>query len=75
MRWPWQRCRSQPSEDARHAFEQAHRQLADTRALHRAAEDLNRRADEISDRWRETREINHIAEAAVEAIRRRARHP
>lgn len=73
MRWPRRRERL-PSEDARHAVEHAHRQLADAQALGRAADELGRRADELSDRWRETARVNHVAEAVVESIRRRVRH-
>lgn len=64
-----------PSEDARCALEQAHRALADAEALGRAADDLTRRADAVGDRWRQTRETNHVAEAVVESIRRKVRHP
>jgi hypothetical protein len=71
----WRRHQAEPSEDARHAVEQAHRQLADAQALGRAAEDLVRRADESRDRWLETRQRNHVAEAVVESIRRRVQHP
>jgi len=64
-----------PSEDARHALGQAERQLADARALGRAADDLIRRGDEVGERWRQTRDVNHVAEAAVKAIMRKARLP
>jgi hypothetical protein len=76
MRWPWQPPpQPQPSEDARHVLGQAQRQLADTRALGRAADDLNRRAEESNDRWRETRERNHVREAIEDAIKRKVQHP
>ena len=74
MRWPWRRT-VQPSEDARHAVEQAHRSLKDAQALGRAADDLTRRGDEIGERWQYTRDTNHVADAAVKAIMRKARHP
>lgn len=72
MRWPWQHPQEpRPSEDARHALGQARRQLVDTERLDAAADDMGRRADEIGDRWQETRRRNHVAEAVVESIRRR----
>lgn len=78
MKW-WPRSKPQqaasPSEDARCSLEQAHRALADAEALHRAADDLTRRADEVGDRWRETAARNHIAEALVDSIRRKVKHP
>lgn len=51
------------------------RHLADAQALGRAADDLNRRAAEVHDQWRETKEVNHVAEAVVDLITRRMRHP
>lgn len=74
MRWPWRRREVSPSEDARSALEQAHRALTDAQRLGEAADDLKRRADTVSDQWRETREVNHVADAVVESIRRRAQH-
>lgn len=71
----WRRRKPQPSEDAKHALEQACRQLADTQALGEAADDLARRADESHCRWQEARQRNHVAEAVVESIRRKVQHP
>lgn len=75
--WPWRRSQpvAEPSEDARHAVEHSRRQLADTERLDRAVDDLARRADDVSDQWQETRARNGIAEAAIDSIMRRVRHP
>lgn len=53
---------------------EAERALADAKRLGRAADDLARRADEVSDRWRETRRTNHVKEAVEDLFSRRARH-
>ena len=62
-------------KDAHYEVDVAHmnRALTDARHLGRAAEDLARRAETLSDEWRETRRTNHVAEAVVESIRRRGR--
>jgi hypothetical protein len=74
--WPFRRRRpASPSDEARCALEQAQRALADAQRLGRAADDLGRRADEIRDQWQAARDRNHVAEAVVESILRRARRP
>lgn len=76
MRWPFRRRVHRgptPSEDARSALEQAHRALSDAHRLGEAADDLKRRADEVHDQWQETAERNHVIEAVVDTIQRRAR--
>lgn len=73
--WPWRRRAGQPTEDARYALEHTHRQLADTQALGRAADDLLGRAGAVGDRWQEIKETNHVAAAAVASIVRKVRNP
>lgn len=63
MRWPWRRRRrSAPSEDARHALDQARRALIDT-------ERMSCRVDEVADQLDAIRKRNHFADAVSRAIR------
>lgn len=70
----WRRRHPRPDVDMDAAEWEADRAIADARTLGRGADDLLRRADAVGERWRQTREVNHVAEAVVESIRRRARH-
>jgi hypothetical protein len=63
VRWPWHRRESRPSQEAQAALWQADRALTD-------AERLDRAAQEVADRLRETRRRNHFAEAVARSIRR-----
>ena len=71
--WP-RRRRPQVDLDMDAALWEADRALSDAQAQGRYAEDLGHRAEEVRDRWRDTHDHNHVAEAFVETIMRRVRH-
>ena len=63
MRWPWRRREPMPSDDARHALDQARRALVDT-------ERMAGRVDEVADQLAEIKRRNHFREAIEESMRR-----
>lgn len=59
--WPWSRRCPQPTEDARHAVEQAQRQLRDV-------DRRSQRVDEVAEQLHEIRRRNHFGEAVRQSF-------
>lgn len=72
--WSWRRRRSEPSEDARAAVQQAGRAIRDTERLSVHIGEVASRAHQVADRADEVRRVNHIAEAVMDLLAE-ARHP
>lgn len=77
MRWPWQRRReARGALDAERAEQSQHaeRLLADATRIYQRAEEQTDRASRVQARLHVRREVNHIAEAVAESMRK-VRHP
>lgn len=72
--WSWRHRRSEPSEDARAAVQQAGRAIRDTERLTEHIGEVATRAHQVAARADEVRRVNHIAEAVMESMRR-VQHP